>query len=372
MKIIYGIIILLFVLLVSSCRTPKEQSAGIPADVSPHWYEILNEARWAQNAHNIQSWKVEIIDETTLIGSLDKFRMLPETDPFDRQLILSLGAFAAVAELAAAREGWDLEAQWIGPTQWSNDFKGEIPLFRWELSESPVQIEDSLLDSLSAATVKYAVEESLISEDLMDGLVIRYSDGSTRFKFISSAQEVDELKEKALTSFKKEMYFEPARNESIINTRYGEKERKENPYGITLLPNFKTGNVRFIEFFARLFPQKPESYGKQAVKMFGKAIEPSKTLLLMTTEGNDPEDQFRGGMVMQRMWMDLINRGYSLLPLSQGLQEYEEVSNEYGFFQKRLALEGETVQMLWALSAPVSGEFMRSPRLEVADIAIWK
>lgn len=369
-------ILKLFLLLIlagfMSCRTPEETISENDQDIPLLWRDILEQARWAQNAHNIQSWKVEIVDDRVLVGTLDKSRLLPETDPFDRQLILSLGAFTAVAEIAASREGWNLDARWIGPSGWSDEMRNEIPLFRWELTESAEDNENSLLDTLSAATVKYAVHEAELPVSVAEDLERSYSENRTTFQFITSPGQVVELKEKALQSFKKEMAYEPTRDESIINTRYGRKQREEYPYGITLLPNFNKSKARFIEFLAAAFPQSSESYGKQAVQMFEKALEPSEALLLMKTTGNKPSDQYYGGMAMQRIWMDMIQRGYSLLPLSQGLQEYEAVSYEYEFFQKTLSLDGETVQMLWAVAAPDDGEYLRSPRLEVADIALLK
>src|SRR6185369_9498874 len=73
----------------------------------PSWNDLADRARWAANAHNVQSWRLEAVegrpDQKRL--TLDPGRMLSETDPPSRQLTISLGAFLAVLEDAAAEMG---------------------------------------------------------------------------------------------------------------------------------------------------------------------------------------------------------------------------------------------------------------------------
>lgn len=367
--ICFGILILIII----SCSTRDSGKSNDLSETGSIWNEILNDARWAQNAHNMQSWKLTVQSDNILTGSLDPERLLPETDPYSRQLILSLGAFSEVARLSAESRGLQLKVLWIGPVEWNSDLNGGINLFKWTLEESADRDEvNHLIDSLSSATVKYAIEETSLAVELEDRLEREYSGKTARFDFIRDSCEIQDLKQLAYDAFAVEMEYAPTREESIINTRYGRNQREAAPYGITLLPNFRKGKSQFIEFFARLFPQSPEKYGETAIDMFEKALDSSSVLLSMTTSGNSPEKQFESGRIMQLVWMELISSGYTLLPLSQGLQEYRDVKEFYSSFHGILAEKDETVQMLWAISAPVEGEFYRSPRLEVEDIVSLK
>ena len=55
--------------------------------------ELVEWARPAQNAHNIQPWRV----------------VLHPRDPTARQLTMSMGTFLAVLEARAARLGWAVD-----------------------------------------------------------------------------------------------------------------------------------------------------------------------------------------------------------------------------------------------------------------------
>lgn len=336
------------------------------------WGEILDDARWAQNAHNMQSWKIDVVSDTKIIGSLDTDRLLPETDPISRQLIISLGALSEVARLSAMGKGKKLDIQWIGPDEWDKELSANEPLFTWTLVEldETEALDYVFADALSTATVKYAVGEMDYPKNSAEILVERYSDENAEISFHYDKNEVNKLKSYAMDAYKIEMEYEPTLMESFDNTHYGKKAREETPYGITLLSNFPKSKIGFIDFIASLFPGSPKSYTKQSIKMFNKALEPSTVLISMKTKGNSPEIQFNSGRNMQGLWMEVLYQGGSLLPLSQGLQEYKEVEIYYEKFHKLIADEDQTIQMLWALGKPVDGEFYRSPRIQVADIVI--
>ena len=80
-----------------------------------------------------------------------------------------------------------------------------------------------------------------------------------------------------------------------------------------------------------------------------------------------PEDWYRAGLPMQRLWMELREEGLELLPLSQGLQEYQAVASYYRQLHDLWAEDGETVQMILLVGRP-RGRFRRSPRLPVDQI----
>ncbi|MFM7886565.1 MAG: hypothetical protein ACKPCM_07730 [Pseudanabaena sp.] len=74
-------------------------SSRLPAEALTAWMEAEKETdprRWilahailAPHSHNLQSWLVDISkpDEITLF--VDRSRLLPETDPFGRQILMS-------------------------------------------------------------------------------------------------------------------------------------------------------------------------------------------------------------------------------------------------------------------------------------------
>jgi hypothetical protein len=83
--------------------------------------------------------------------------------------------------------------------------------------------------------------------------------------------------------------------------------------------------------------------------------------MVLTSRGNSPEVQFLTGFPMQAAWMSALDQGFTLLPLSQGLQEYPQVQAQYDRLHQLLAQEGETVQMIFAVNRPEPGDFYNSP-----------
>lgn len=363
MKILITTITLSILLGCSSSVNSDIKEKTLPTQYKI-WEMILDDARYAQNAHNIQSWNIHIISDMEATITLDLNRMLPETDPVNRQLILSLGAFTAVAEMKASNLGYQLEATWL-------ETETNQPQIILSLDSKENLKRDDLIDTLTSPTVKYAVQATELDRNWGEGVTKKYSNHLVNFNIIDDQQDVEDLKQIALDAFIIEMEHPPTRDESVINTHIGKKVRKEKPYGITLLPNIKKTSFPIMEFFAALFPLKDDAFSKQSIKMFEKALTSAQVLISMTTIDNRLETQFRSGIEMQKMWMAFISKNYSLLPLSQGLQEYEEVAVKYEEFHNILTEGVETVQMLWSVTSPIDGEFLQSPRLETRDIVTF-
>ena len=357
---------------VVACQAAKSD-LDIGASVDPV-LRVVNSARWAQNAHNIQSWRLWRLGPSTLQGGLDPDRLLPATDPLDRQLILSLGAFTEAARIAARPETLSLHDRWIAPPDWNPAEKPWIPVFEWlfastlDASTSNGEVPaDVKIDALSAASVKYRVTGARLAEGFADGAVARFDRPGVRFAVIERGQELDQVLKLAREAYSIEMTTPSTLMESFHYTVYGPKARARHPYGITLLGNFDRKSVGFYEFLAQLFPQGPADYGRSGIEMFGKAIDRCEQVIVLTTSRNTPEAQYEAGKALQTMWMAALDKGVSLLPMSQGLQEpaqYDAVRKE---LQALLAGGSETVQMIWAVGKP-DGEFLRAPRLSATNL----
>ncbi len=89
-------------------RTPTEALApwgeAGSADYTDVRVRALSYAILAPNPHNRQPWMVDLATsgEATLYCDLD--RLLPDTDPFSRQITIGLGCFLEILRMAAAEE----------------------------------------------------------------------------------------------------------------------------------------------------------------------------------------------------------------------------------------------------------------------------
>jgi len=70
---------------------------------------ILSYAILAPHSHNLQSWVVDLSVPDEILLRCDLNRLLPETDPFSRQIMMSHGTFLELLDLAARERGYRTE-----------------------------------------------------------------------------------------------------------------------------------------------------------------------------------------------------------------------------------------------------------------------
>ncbi|HWP10309.1 MAG TPA: hypothetical protein VNN06_00700 [Ramlibacter sp.] len=78
---------------------------GPRADAADVRRWILGYAILAPHSHNLQSWLVDLRQPQEITLYCDLTRLLPETDPFSRQIMMSHGTFLELLDLAARRKG---------------------------------------------------------------------------------------------------------------------------------------------------------------------------------------------------------------------------------------------------------------------------
>lgn len=334
------------------------------------WLDIVDDARWAQNAHNVQSWRLRVEEDGTLVGGLDPERLLPETDPIGRQLVLSLGALTEAARVSAATRGYDLESEWIASPGWTLAADPGADLFAWRLAARDIaasgatgEVADpAMIDARTAPTVKFGLDTTAPPTEELARAVATRSTSETKFVLETDTRRVAETLELASAAFAIEMRHTPTLMETYDLTRIGRRERRNSPYGLSMVANFRRSVMWMVDPVTVLFRQSPEEYAETGIRMFDRTVAEGRSVVVLTTPGNTPEEWFAAGQPLQAVWMEARAAGYELLPLSQGLQEYPAVAAQYRRFHELWAEEDETVQMILLVGEP-RGRFRRSPRL---------
>ena len=112
MRVLGGAAVLAAVPALSGCSStlPAEAVAAWqgPAPVPPggdvrRW--IVAHAILAPHSHNLQSWLVDLQQPGEIMLYCDHTRLLPETDPHSRQILMSQGTFLELLHLAALQQG---------------------------------------------------------------------------------------------------------------------------------------------------------------------------------------------------------------------------------------------------------------------------
>ena len=75
----------------------------------------------APSPHNLQSWAVDLSRPDTLVLYVDKGRLLPQTDPLSRQILIGHGCFLEILAMAAAADGWRAAIELFPEGAWTID-----------------------------------------------------------------------------------------------------------------------------------------------------------------------------------------------------------------------------------------------------------
>lgn len=367
-----GMTIAAVLLFTAGCASAPVSKAVEHEDLR---YELVEWARLAQNAHNVQPWMVVPDSRNTARMSLfvDDRRLLPETDPPSRQITISMGTFLAVLDARAAQLGYQADITLFPLGEYSESNISDLPVADITLrnigsSEAipryPIAAEP---DAVTSASVKYRYRPADLSSATVE-TIEGYSMETVEISVINDPAEVAWLNEISIEAFALEMAYEPTMMESYELMRMNGRARREAPYGLSLTANFPARTLWFIDAVQTLFPQDPDAFGETGTRIFTRAMENVTHYVLMVSDDNSRTTQVHTGMALQALWMDLHAAGHVVLPNSQALQEYPEMSELYGRMHARHAEEGQTIQMLLAVAQPRGGRHRFGPRLPTEEL----
>ncbi len=334
-------------------RTPHKALA--PWDMDEMGYpdpmrRALSYAILAPNPHNRQPWTVSLLSDSEAILSCDLDRLLPETDPFDRQIVIGLGCFLELFSMATVHDG----------------YRAEIKLF-------PEGQDSQRLDTRPIARLSLVKDETVSRNGLFDYALSRHTNrnpydlnrpiDSTVFKKIQNAaldgvdvgtsgsentdEQRQQLRDLTRDALRDEILDPVAFQESVDLMRIGKCEIEQNPDGITLGGAFlETLNLLGILTRKEFADPSSESF-KIGLDMADESAVTAMGFVWINTDANTRVDQIAAGRCYMRIALEVTRQGLVMQPMSQALQEYPAMEPYYNKVHQMLATNvGERVQML--------------------------
>ena len=320
----------------------------------------LSYAILAPNPHNRQPWLVDLSTPDQVILIVDPDRLLPHTDPLNRQITIGLGCFLEVMMMAAAEDGYavDLELFPQGSDITALDDRPvAVATFRADAGQPKDPLFAHVLNRRSNK------EPYDVTREIAQGTVADIAAAATRGSRVDGSAATDSVTAlRALTSEALVIEIDTPHTfkESVDLFRIGKAEIEANPDGIDFSgPMFETLGAfglmtreGTLDTSSVMFEQ-----GKIAVL---ENTETAMAHLWQTTPGNTRIDQITAGRDWVRLNLAATAAGVAMQPLSQALQEYPEMADHYARVHQMLARDGETVQMLCRLGYGI--EIAQSPR----------
>ena len=334
---------------------PWDLDSSPPADVR---LDAFRHAILAPNPHNRQPWLIEMAGEDEAIITADLSRDLPITDPYDRQITIGFGTFLETARIAAAERGVDMEIEPFPDGENAAELDSR-PIARLRF----VRNADVARDPLFAQIVRRRSnkEEYDLAREVSPADLAKITGAGGAYT--AEQARVDELRAEIVAGIETEMLTHDANMESVELMRIGHAEVDANPDGIELHgPMIEAGKLAGVVNREEL--ADPTSTGfQQGMEMMRATYGSIPALIWITTPGNSRRDQLEAGRQYVRANLEATALGLGMHPMSQSLQEYDDVQPMFRRVHELLGASGdERVQMLARVGyGPVTSPTPRWP-----------
>jgi len=314
---------------------------------------ILSYAILAPHSHNLQSWLVDLRTPAEIMLYCDLERLLPETDPYNRQIMMSHGTFLELIDIAARERGLRADIELFPQGEFGPDKIDKRPVARIQLKEDPNVAKDPLFGQiLKRHTNRKAYDMTkAVPADAVQDMADCMQSYPIRFGFVGLDQPDAIQKHRAIAA--EAWRIELTTPAKILETykvlRVGAGEIAKYRDGISINDPFLSLLVR-LGLFDRSKAPKPDDYAiVDQIEKFNKNLESTPGFLWMITEGNSRTVQVNAGRAYVRVQLSGTAHGVSMQPLQQALQEYPEQQGPYGEIHNLLnaPFPRYTVQM-WA------------------------
>ena len=311
---------------------------------------MLAHALLAPNPHNRQPWIADLREAGRIHLTCDGERLLPETDPFGRQILIGCGAFIELAVIAAAQRGVLVKVEL---------FPGGAPADQALPTGSRVATlvlgdpGSAPADPLFAQIVRRHTRKTAYASDraLPETLMRSWVETATRFGMRSGmatgAGAMDPIRKIAREAYEIEATTASTWLESARLMRVGPGAIAANPDGISL----NSPMVRALHTVGLFDPMEVPTKGSSSLQRVMDRWVPFETasgFLWLASSDNTRPRQVAVGRAYVRTHLLATAAGVDMHPLSQALQEFAQMRGPRQAIHRTLglAVSGETLQML--------------------------
>lgn len=327
--------------------TQAWRAAGAETDLRR---SMLAHALLAPNPHNRQPWIADLAQPGRIGLVCDGERLLPETDPFGRQILIGCGAFIELAVIAAAERGVAVDVQLFpGGAPAADALPRGTRVAVLQLRAAGSARPDPLFVQIPRRHTNktaYANDRALPAQ-----LTAQWAQTARRFGLasgvVADAGGMDRLRSITREACAIESLTPRTWLESAQLMRIGPAAIARHRDGISLngtMPRL----MHTLGLFDPLEVPTPGSANLQRVMERWAAFETGSGYLWLASTGNTRQAQVDAGRAYVRLHLQATAAGVQMHPLSQALQEFPEVRGPHVALHHAVALDPQrsTLQML--------------------------
>lgn len=334
-------------------------SPTVGADPTAPWREpgagerdarrwALAHAILAPNPHNRQPWLIDLPGADEIVLYADPTRLLPATDPPNRQIVMGCGCFLELLDLAARHGGR----------------RAEITL--WPEGEP-----QPLLDGRPVAHVRLVPDDTFAKDPLFAEITRRHTNrqpfdleappSTAELAAVTAAAAAPGLTPSAIVdpavraklidigwrAYRIEAETKATHMETVRLIRIGAAEAARNPDGIALTGPMMEA-MKTVGLLSKASLADNGSYAsKSGFDMWEKMLRATPAFFGLVSADNSRATQIAAGRAYARAQLAATALGLSMHPWSMALQEFPEMAGPYRETQALLgATPAGPVQML--------------------------
>jgi hypothetical protein len=323
----------------SGCASSAFPSAAVeawqgPGDEEDPRRRALAYAITAPNPHNLQPWLVDLRQPSTIILKTDPQRVLAETDPFGRQILIGHGAFIELLVMALAKQGLESQVSLWPQGELPTDLKAwdarpvaQIVISKPSASTAPDALFDHILKRHTPKS-DYDITRP-VSPATLKALTDSHKTASVAVGGTVDTTQLALMRDLCWQSAQVELLTPRTYLESSKLLRIGPDEILKNRDGISINSAF----VRFADAVGMVDRTAPLTQGSPAYKTaMGRFEGHSRSamgFIWLTTAGNSRAAQIETGRAYVRIQLKAAELGVGVHPMSQALQEFAEMKPHY-------------------------------------------
>ncbi len=311
---------------------------------------MLAHALLAPNSHNLQPWIADLRESGLIHLVCDGERLLPETDPFGRQILVSCGTFIELAVIAAAERGHAVAVAL---------FPQGVPAARALPGGSRVatltlgEPGSAGRDPLFAAIARRRSSKTAYAEGrpLPEALLAAWADTAQRHGLragtVTAPEAVAQLRRLSREGYEIECTTPATWLESARLMRIGPAAITTHRDGISL----NSPLIRALHTTGLFDPMQVPQRGQASLQRVMDRWAPFDTgsgFLWLASPGHTRTQQVEAGRAYVRQQLQATAAGVDMHPLSQALQEFEAMRGPYEAVHRALGVDPAqgAVQML--------------------------
>lgn len=301
----------------------------------------------APHSHNLQSWLVDLRRPGEIVLHCDLGRLLPETDPYSRQIMMSHGTFIELLDLAARQRGHRAEVTLFPEGEFGPKAPDQRPVARIRLLPDAGAPDPLFARIPQRHTNREAYAPREPAPEALRAIATGVASSPVRVGFAGGDAPAQLAAHRAIALEAWRIELETPRTimESYKVLRVGPQEIARHRDGLSInSPMLRA--MAAVGLLDRSQAPGPKDYATTSqVEQFQAKLAATPAFFWMTTATNDRRTQVDAGRAYVRAQLAATANGLAMHPLSQALQEYPEQAGPHARIHGMLAEPGHTVQM---------------------------